>query len=118
MIYLYRNPETNKTCEIIQRIDSEHRFIDETGLEWERVFTNPNVQISAKIDPMSKEDFLKKTRSKNYNFGDTMDLSAEMSEKRAKKMGRDEIKERCMLEYEKKCKKPHPERPKKIKYLI
>ena len=118
MIYLFQNPKTNETCEVSQPIDADHRFIDETGLEWERVFVNPNLQISAKIDPMSKDDFLKKTRAKNYNLGEVMDLSAEASEKRAGKMGRDEVKEAAMKKYEKLTDKPHPERPKKTKWVI
>jgi len=118
MIYLFRHPKTNETCEVLQSIDSEHKYTDETGLEWERVFTNPNLQISARIDPMNKKEFCDKTREKNYNLGDMMDLSAEMSAKRVGKMGRDEIKEAEMVKYEKKTKKPHPERPKKTKWVI
>ena len=118
MIYLYRHPETSEVREISQSMLGVHRYFGDDGVEWIREFNDVNATIDTKIDPMSKKQFTEKTRTKNYNFGEISDISAELSEKRAKKMGRDEVKEQTMQEYERKCKTPHPERPKKTKWVI
>jgi hypothetical protein len=118
-IYQFKDERDGRLYEFIQKMNDNHIAFAEDGHPLKRIFLNPHPQIDTKIDPMSSKEFADKTRGKNYNLGQVMDLSAEMSEKRAKKMGRDEVKEKVMCDYERKCKKPHPERlKKKNKYII
>jgi len=113
-IYLYRHPNTNEIREVLQPMNSEHRYFDENKVEWLREFTIPTSSVDTKIDPFNKNSFLDQTKNKRDTLGDLWDKSAELSEKRAKIMGRDEVKEKNMSAYEKKCKgKKHPGRIKK-----
>jgi hypothetical protein len=117
-LYLYRNPKTNEIREIVQPMNAEHRYFDDDGLEWAREFVSPQAKIDTRIDPMNKHDFCDKTRKKNYNLGETMDISAELSKKREKMEGVDKVRESAMQRYERKTGKSHPERPKKTKWVI
>ena len=95
---------------------SKHTYIDENGTEWNRVFTVPNAAMdSGSLDPYSKEDFLKATEKRGITCGEMFDLSAEMSQKREVKDGKDKIKEKTQKDYKKKTGKPHPEVIKKRK---
>lgn len=91
-IYEYQNPETGEVIEVIQRMNEEHRYIDENGLEWERIFSIPNASIDTKIDPFSNSSFIDKTKNMKGTVGDLQDQSRELSEKRASAMGEDPIK--------------------------
>ena len=103
-IYLYENPETNEVIEVVQGISEEHKFKNEDGLEYKRVFTVPHASIDTKIDPHSSNDFLNKTKNKGYTVGDLWDVSKEASEKRIKETGKDKIKEKYFKNYSKKRK--------------
>ena len=85
-IYSFRHPRTNEIREIVQPILSSHQYFGDDGTEWIREFDLPEIGIDTKIDPMSKKQFADKTRVKNYNYGEISDISAELSEKRSKKM--------------------------------
>tara|TARA_Y100000310_G_scaffold330531_1_gene402360 strand:- start:1147 stop:1494 length:348 start_codon:yes stop_codon:yes gene_type:complete len=109
--YLFENPETGETKEIIQRISEKHVFFDEKGLQWNRVFLPFNVSINARpIDPFSKKDFLKKTEDKNVTMGELWDVSAEASEKRKQVDGEDHVKEKFFKNYtQKRAGTKHPD---------
>lgn len=92
--YVFKNPKTEKTKEVFQAISAEHVYIDEDGLEWERVFTVPHASIDTSIDAFSENDFVKKTANKKYNVGDMWDISKELGEKRKKQEGKDPIGEK------------------------
>ena len=68
-----------------------HVFVDDTGLEWQRVFTTPTTSIGLKADMDSSQQFVDKT--KGWSTGDMWDYSAEMSDKRKSKRGYDHIGE-------------------------
>lgn len=116
MIYLYEHPETGETREVIQGMNDIHEYFED-GVKWNRVFTVPHASIDTKIDPNSAADFVKKTGSKKGTFGDMMDLSAELSERRAEQHGgEDPVKRKLFDDYKKenKGKKHFHDRPKKI----
>ena len=88
-----------------------HTFTDDEGTEWQRVFVSPNMATDSDIAgaDTSCEEFVRKTREKNYNVGEMWDLSAELSRKREKAGGKDHVKEKTTKAYTKKCKgKKHP----------
>lgn len=99
--YLYANPDNEtEIIEIIQSINDPHEYIKD-GVKWVRVFTVPTMATDTCADPYSASDFIKNTHKKG-NFGNIMDYSKEMSQKRAdKEGGRDPIREKYYENYSK-----------------
>lgn len=91
--YIYSNPENeNDFIEVVQGINDVHEYRKD-GVLWQREYTIPNASIDTKIDPLNPKEFVAKTASKKGRLGDMFDRSKEMSIKREKIMGRDEVKE-------------------------
>lgn len=113
-LYTYENPKTGETVDIVQTMSEEHRYIDQEGLEWKRVFQVPNASVDAQIDPHNPLAFVDATKNKKGTYGDLLDRSAELSEKRAKDHGgKDPVKEKFLNDYAKKTNgKKHPSQMK------
>ena len=79
--YLFSNPDTEEIREIFFHMNDEKVYIDENNLKWNREFVVPQASVDANIDPYSKRAFMDKT-NKAGTFGEMMDLSKELSEKR------------------------------------
>jgi hypothetical protein len=62
-------------------MNDEKVYVDENNLKWNREFVVPQASIDTNIDPYSKRAFMDKT-NKAGTFGEMMDLSKELSEKR------------------------------------
>lgn len=92
MIYLFQHPESGEYRDVWFEVNDNKVFVDESGVKWERVFTPPQISVDTKIDPRSKDQFLRKT-NRQGTVGDLMDFSAEMSERRKEKDGVDFVKE-------------------------
>jgi hypothetical protein len=101
-LYTYEHPETGETKDILQGMNEDHVYIDSEGLKWNRVFISPNASIDANIDPFSNKQFLEKTGSTKGTYGELMDRSKEMSEKRKNKLGFDPVQKKYFQEYSKK----------------
>ena len=100
-IYVYKHPEEEEYREVFQGMNDEHIY-SEGGVEWQRVFLSPNASIDSSIDPFSKQQYMDATHNKKGTLGDAMDLSAELSAKRAEKMGgKDPVKEKFYDNYAK-----------------
>ena len=95
--YVYKNPKIEEYVELTQTMSEEHKFIDDFGVEWERVFFSPKVSISTNNDG-SKESFMSATQKK-CSLGDLWDASAAASEKREKTYGKDSIKDKFHSDY-------------------
>ena len=107
-LYTYENPNTGETIDILQSMSEKHQYIDQEGLEWKRVFQVPNASVDSQIDPYSNVSFLDATKNKKGTYGDLIDKSAELSEKRAKDHGgKDPVKEKFYNDYKKKTGKDH-----------
>lgn len=107
-IYIYKNPDNEEYKEIVQTMNEEHIYIDEFGLQWQRVFTIPNATIDTKEDAWSHNNFVEKTGKMKGTVGDVLDYSAELSAKRAEANGgEDPIKKKAFNDYEKKTGKKH-----------
>jgi hypothetical protein len=106
-IYLFQHPKTKEVKEIIQRMSESHTYNDK-GVEWERVFTKPQAAFNTQISATNRQEFVEKTRGKNYSVGQMWDMSAELSEKRGGTSGQDEVKAKAEQAYEKKTQKKHP----------
>ena len=106
--YIYQHPKNGKTISVIQSMKEKHEYTDDKGVKWNRVFSVPNSAVDTSVGSSSKEDFLRMTQKK-MTVGDMWDVSAQLSEKRTKRYGKDPVKEDTVKKYKKKCHgKRHP----------
>ena len=116
-IYVYKHPEKDEYREVFKGMNDEHSYA-EGGVQWKRVFLSPNASIDTSIDPYSKQHYIDATYSKKGTLGDAMDLSAELSAKRADiEGGKDAVKEKFYDDYAKtRNGAEHPNRIKQRGY--
>lgn len=114
-LYTYQNPQTGEAIDLIQTMTEQHSYIDENGLEWKRVFQVPNAAVDSRIDANNPLAFIDATKNKKGTFGDLIDKSAELSDKRASTHGgQDPVKQKFLNDYSNKTKgKKHPSLLKK-----
>lgn len=91
-LYIFSHPKTGKLIEIIQGINDIHEYTDDAGQKWNREFTVPNASIDTEIDPFSAKQFAEKTGKSKITYGQLLEKSKELSEKRAQKLGYDPVK--------------------------
>ena len=112
-IYVYKHPDEEEFREVLQGMNDEHVY-EEEDVEWKRVFLSPNASIDNSIDPFNNQQFIDATYKKNGTVGNMMDLSAELSSKRAEKAGGiDPVKEKFYSNYAKE--RGEAEHPNRIK---
>lgn len=105
--YTYKHPDREEYEDVFQSMSEEHVF-SKDGVEWKRVFTNPQINANGtKIDPFSQKQFADKTGKMKGTIGDMFDYSAEMSREREAIAGKDEVKEKYLKDYTKKTGKKH-----------
>lgn len=97
--YLYESGGVVK--EIFQHMNEEHSY-EENGIKWNRVFCVPQSNIDTKIDPFSSREFSEKTGKKSGTYGDLLDRSKELSEKRKGNSNYDPIQRKHWEDYSKK----------------
>lgn len=96
--YLYQNPKSKEVISIIQGMNDDHVFVDDQGLEWNRIFTNPTMSIDSQdVDPFSQQQFIEKTANMKGTYGDMVDYSKELSQQRAEKLGKEDPIKRDMF---------------------
>jgi len=99
-LYTYENPDTGETVDVLQSMNEEHSYTDQNGLKWKRVYLIPNASVDSQIDANSSTAFIDATKNKKGTYGDLLDKSRELSEKRAKTYGgSDPIKEKFFKDY-------------------
>ena len=115
-LYLYENEETGEVLEVLQGMNELHEYHGIDGREkglWRRVYVNPELSFDTNTDDTSSKSFVKGSRNKNYTYGDLFEKSAEASAKRTDRYGKDPIKEKQYLDYNKKTNgKLHPQQQK------
>lgn len=100
-LYVFENPNTGENIELIFGMNDEKVYVDDTGVEWKRVFLPTSHTMDGDIDPFSSKSFLDKTSSRG-KVSDLIDRSKEMSEKRKNKLGYDPVQKKYFEEYSKK----------------
>ena len=85
--YIYKHPNKEEYIEIIQSMNEDHVYFDEDNLKWDRVLTSPRLNTESTLDPWSKNDFMNATSNSKGTYGDLLDRSKEMSQKRADQNG-------------------------------
>jgi hypothetical protein len=115
-LYLYENKETGEVVEVLQGMSELHEYKGSNGREqglWRRVFVNPNLSFDTNVDDNSSKSFVASSLNKNYTYGELFEKSAESSEKRSQKYGKDPVKEKYYADYNKKTNgKLHPQQMK------
>lgn len=102
MIYLFQHPVSKEVIEVEQSMNEAHIYIDEGGVEWDRIFTIPNAFITEKINPYCPNQFMNKTNGHRQKLGDLYDRSQELSAIRAEKNGGiDPLKAQADINYSK-----------------
>jgi hypothetical protein len=115
-IYTYQKESTGEMIEIFQSMNEVHEYKGKNGNEndWVRIFHIPQASIDTKQDPFNSNQYLRHTESKKGNYGDLLNLSKELSNKREKILGKDPIKEKFYSDYSKQRKgAKHPDQFKK-----
>jgi len=114
-VYRYKHPKSGELVEIVQSMNDIHEYIDKNGIKYERQFESVSLSKDQSINPYNAKDFARKTRDKNYNLGEMWKISKELSEKRKSISGKDEIKEKHLVnKYDKRIKN-NENRPNNIK---
>jgi len=118
--YLYRNPDTGEVLSIIQGMNDEHKFVDDQGLEWQRIFLNPTMSVDSQdVDPFSEQQFVEKTANMKGTYGDMVDYSKEMSQRREEKLGKeDPLRRKVYNDYKKDRGIAHPKDRPKSKNIV
>lgn len=121
MVYQFKNKKTGKIIDIVMPMKEYKHYCGENGDEdfWERVYDLPQVNIgNAKVvDPFDNKGFVSKTANMKGRYGDLLDYSSELSDRRAAlNGGEDPIKRKYFDDYKKKTngKKHVKDRPKTI----
>jgi hypothetical protein len=121
MVYQFRNKKTGKIIDVVMSMKDYKPYRGENGNEdfWERVYDVPQVNIgnATVVDPFDNKAYVNKTEHMRGRYGDLLDYSAELSERRAAIAGgEDPIKRKYFDEYKKKTngKRHIKDRPKKI----
>ena len=82
--------------------DEPKEYTDRQGIEWNRIFTAPSLNVDASIDPWDNASFVDKTAKQKGSVGDLLDQSAELSAKRASENnGVDPLKKKFFENYSK-----------------
>ncbi len=101
-LYTYEHPETKEVIDIVQGMNEDHIYIDNNGIKWNRVWNIPQANIDSDTDPFDNKAFLQKTSKQKGSYGDLIDQSRELSQKRKDKLGYDPIQKKYFKEYSKK----------------
>tara|TARA_R100000008_G_scaffold85885_2_gene77005 strand:+ start:2428 stop:2772 length:345 start_codon:yes stop_codon:yes gene_type:complete len=101
--YVYEHPETGEKVSVIQGINEDHVY-ECDGVSYNRVFLSPNARIDSlsEINADSSQDFVNKTKGKNMTLGELWDTSAELSQKREDKSGKDKVKSKYFEQHSQK----------------
>lgn len=105
MIYQFQNKNTGEIVDISMPMKDYKHYRGENGDEdfWERIYYSNQVNIgNAKSDPFNQNLFIEKTGKMKGTYGDLLDYSRELSDKRAEKIGEDPLKRKYLDEYKKK----------------
>jgi hypothetical protein len=121
MVYQFKNKKTGKIIDVVMPMKEYKHYCGENGDEnfWERVYDLPQVNIgNAKVvDPFDNKGFVNKTANMKGRYGDLLDYSSELSDRRASlNGGEDPIKRKYFDDYKKKTngKKHIKDKPKTI----
>tara|TARA_R110000824_G_scaffold14858_5_gene62890 strand:- start:28311 stop:28667 length:357 start_codon:yes stop_codon:yes gene_type:complete len=99
-IYSFEDPGSGTILDLFFGMDDDKKYVDESGVEWRRIYGSPQLNTMGSIDPWNSNDFINKTSSTKGAMGDLMDRSKELSNKRASENnGVDPVKQQYFKNY-------------------
>jgi len=99
--YTFSNPQTGEIKELFFAMNDSKQYIDESGLEWQREYSPPQLNANGTVDPWSSKSFVDKT-NRQGSLGDLLDRSSDLSKERASQNGGvDPVKEKYYKKYSK-----------------
>lgn len=112
MIYSFKNKKTGQIKDVSMSMKDYAPYKGESGKEdcWERIYNLPQVNMgNTRTDPWDNGSFADKTGNMKGSYGDILDYSKELSEKRAEKSdtGEDPVKRKHFDKFEKEVGKKH-----------
>ena len=113
--YIFQHPKTSEVKELFFAMNDDKKYIDDSGTEWKRVYSLPQLNTESSFDPWDQNGFVNKTANMKGSIGDLMDKSAELSAQRAESNnGVDPLKQKYFKNYSKQRKgaKHHLDKPK------
>lgn len=84
-IYIFQNPSNGEVKEVVQKMNEDHKY-SEDGIDWKRIFTVPQANVTVAFEAFSKSSFLEKTKNVK-TYGEAWKISQEFSDARAEKTG-------------------------------
>ena len=114
-LYIFQHPKTSETKELFFGMNDDKKYIDESGVEWKRIYSLPQLSTESSFDPWNNNDFVNKSANMKGSVGDLLDKSAELSAKRAESNGGiDPLKQNYFKKYseERKGAKHHLDKKK------
>ena len=102
-LYTYQKESTGEIVEIFQSMNDIHEYKGKNNNEkdWIRIFHIPQASIDTKQDPFNENQYVRHTGSKKGTYGDLLNYSQELSQKRESIAGKDPIKENYYKEWNK-----------------
>lgn len=101
-IYVFSHPKTGQVKEIFLPMNGPITY-SEGGVIWTREYAFNVAVKDSPVNPWKQNDYMRKTQEMRGNLGDVMDLSRELSEKRAQDNGGvDPVKQTYFKEYSQK----------------
>lgn len=121
-LYLFQNQKTKEIREIFFHMSDDKTYKGENGNEenWARVYISVNAAIDTKVDHKNPNSFLETSYKKKGNYGNLVDLSKELSDKRAKESdsGADPVKTNTFDSWsETRNFKKHPQDTRSVKEI-
>lgn len=113
--YIFQHPKTSEVKELFFGMNDDKKYIDDSGTEWKRVYSLPQLNTESSFDPWDQNGFVNKTANMKGSVGDLMDKSAELSAQRAESNnGVDPLKKQYFKNYSKDRNgaKHHLDKPK------
>ncbi|MEK6884010.1 MAG: hypothetical protein AABY22_30550 [Nanoarchaeota archaeon] len=100
--YSFQHPQTDEIKTIIMSMREEHKYKDENGVKWERVWDIPQARIDGKLQCWNSAKFVEKTGRMKGTIGDLQDYSKELSQQRAKESpdGKDPLAKKAREKWE------------------
>jgi hypothetical protein len=118
MNYLFKNLKTGEEREVSMSMKDYVPYKGKTGKEnhWQRIYEAPQVSLgNTKNDPFDNKGFVEKTGKMKGSYGDLLDYSKELSDRRSEKIGKeDPLKREHFNKYEKQTGKKHLADKKKV----
>jgi len=103
--YIFQHPKTSEVKELFFSMNDDKKYVDDSGTEWKRVYSLPQLNTESSFDPWDQNGFVNKTAKMKGSVGDLMDKSAELSAKRAESNdGVDPLKKKYFDNYSKERK--------------